>query len=354
LEFLQAKVDEGMHVDSFLREAQQWLSEKHDLDLSLWDDMLFKTRTRIIRQALHRRAGRVELWVLHKLMATCSGTQSSHAHNASVRVRVQARLQQLMNKMPCSRQCSTCKLQCSLYGRHHGICDCGTDHLCHARIARGMCQHQAGHEGLHYFPAPPPPPTPLRPPSSQNSVVSPTVSLPNMVSPRSTLPLLQASGGARYAVGAAPHKAMTIDDLRNSWVGTCKICEDGSAACAICLEPLVGSVEELHCKHAFHSGCILPWVRDKGLCPLCRFQAKKATIQEAIVPAQSAQMSTDVLPGMSGSGNNGTSRTRRTSSVTNSLPRRAQYATSSRGISTPSRSIRQSRQNSNHSAPNRS
>lgn len=41
------------------------------------------------------------------------------------------------------------------------------------------------------------------------------------------------------------------------------------AECAICLDPLVHSVEFAPCTHAFHKKCIRDWKKRKPVCPMC-------------------------------------------------------------------------------------
>ncbi|XP_028761753.1 E3 ubiquitin-protein ligase RNF133-like [Neltuma alba] len=43
--------------------------------------------------------------------------------------------------------------------------------------------------------------------------------------------------------------------------------------CAICLEDFEPREEVMltPCKHVFHEDCIVPWLRSKGQCPVCRF-----------------------------------------------------------------------------------
>ncbi|XBJ28028.1 hypothetical protein VPH35_005193 [Triticum aestivum] len=43
--------------------------------------------------------------------------------------------------------------------------------------------------------------------------------------------------------------------------------------CAICLEALVGGAECSEvpvCRHVFHRGCLVLWIKSKSTCPLCR------------------------------------------------------------------------------------
>uniref|UniRef100_A0A1D1YH91 RING-type E3 ubiquitin transferase n=1 Tax=Anthurium amnicola TaxID=1678845 RepID=A0A1D1YH91_9ARAE len=49
--------------------------------------------------------------------------------------------------------------------------------------------------------------------------------------------------------------------------------EEDKDSCAICLEAF-GPNEQVMatpCNHMFHHGCIAPWVRSRGECPVCRF-----------------------------------------------------------------------------------
>lgn len=48
--------------------------------------------------------------------------------------------------------------------------------------------------------------------------------------------------------------------------------EDGMR-CAICLEDFEPKEEVMltPCNHMFHEDCIVPWLRNKGQCPVCRF-----------------------------------------------------------------------------------
>lgn len=48
--------------------------------------------------------------------------------------------------------------------------------------------------------------------------------------------------------------------------------EDGKS-CAICLEDFEPKEEVMitPCNHMFHEDCIVPWITNKGQCPVCRF-----------------------------------------------------------------------------------
>ncbi|KAI0308257.1 hypothetical protein B0F90DRAFT_1681425 [Multifurca ochricompacta] len=62
------------------------------------------------------------------------------------------------------------------------------------------------------------------------------------------------------------------------------VLEEGSALleqdCAVCKEQFALNTEDpddqvivtLPCKHPFHEGCIMPWLKSSGTCPVCRFQ----------------------------------------------------------------------------------
>jgi len=40
--------------------------------------------------------------------------------------------------------------------------------------------------------------------------------------------------------------------------------------CAICLENYTDEASELPCKHIFHTQCIHMWLKQRGICPVCR------------------------------------------------------------------------------------
>jgi len=63
-----------------------------------------------------------------------------------------------------------------------------------------------------------------------------------------------------------------------------EVLEEGSALlerdCAVCKDQFSLNTEDpddqvivtLPCKHPFHQGCIMPWLKSSGTCPVCRFQ----------------------------------------------------------------------------------
>ncbi|PAV22068.1 zinc finger 364 [Pyrrhoderma noxium] len=64
-----------------------------------------------------------------------------------------------------------------------------------------------------------------------------------------------------------PRKVLELGDplLEND----CAVCKEQFDAKAA--EPSEQIVITLPCKHAFHEGCILPWLKSSGTCPVCRF-----------------------------------------------------------------------------------
>ncbi|KAK9024330.1 hypothetical protein V6N11_004497 [Hibiscus sabdariffa] len=61
------------------------------------------------------------------------------------------------------------------------------------------------------------------------------------------------------------------DKKRGNEKGT-EIDEDGKR-CAVCLEEFEAreNVMVTPCEHMFHEECIVPWAKDRGDCPVCRF-----------------------------------------------------------------------------------
>ncbi|KAG2324784.1 hypothetical protein Bca52824_007512 [Brassica carinata] len=58
--------------------------------------------------------------------------------------------------------------------------------------------------------------------------------------------------------------------------------EEGEKRCIVCLEDFEPkeTVMVTPCKHMFHEKCIVPWLKSKGQCPLCRFVILKPTRRE--------------------------------------------------------------------------
>ncbi|KAL0724687.1 hypothetical protein Bca4012_039286 [Brassica carinata] len=58
--------------------------------------------------------------------------------------------------------------------------------------------------------------------------------------------------------------------------------EDDEKRCTVCLEDFEPkeTVMLTPCKHMFHEECIVPWLKSKGQCPLCRFVILKPTRRE--------------------------------------------------------------------------
>lgn len=62
--------------------------------------------------------------------------------------------------------------------------------------------------------------------------------------------------------------------------------EGGGKECTICLEAFVPNEHVLvtPCKHMFHKGCITPWVKSHGKCPICRFAFCERTQSGRMLP----------------------------------------------------------------------
>ncbi|CAI5501449.1 unnamed protein product [Closterium sp. Naga37s-1] len=92
----------------------------------------------------------------------------------------------------------------------------------------------------------------------------PSPSAPSPPSPRPSLPATSThTPASRAAVRALPLRIVREEDVAG-----------GVAACAVCHEDMgVGAVtQQLPCRHAYHSDCILPWLAQSNTCPVCRFR----------------------------------------------------------------------------------
>lgn len=73
--------------------------------------------------------------------------------------------------------------------------------------------------------------------------------------------------------GAPPASSSAIRGLPNVII-TKDHEKDGSLVCAVCKDPLRIDAEakQLPCLHLYHSTCILPWLRARNSCPVCRYE----------------------------------------------------------------------------------
>ncbi|GAA0157656.1 ubiquitin-protein ligase [Lithospermum erythrorhizon] len=74
-------------------------------------------------------------------------------------------------------------------------------------------------------------------------------------------------------IGKPPASEKVVESLVSVVVGKGDL-EAGSMICAVCKDDVnVGEkVRELPCGHRFHSDCILPWLRIRNTCPVCRYE----------------------------------------------------------------------------------
>lgn len=76
-------------------------------------------------------------------------------------------------------------------------------------------------------------------------------------------------------------EAGSVPAIESSIEGLDKVILDdlgSNTPCMVCLEELsVGSeVARMPCSHVYHDGCIVKWLRESHMCPLCRFEMPKA------------------------------------------------------------------------------
>lgn len=59
--------------------------------------------------------------------------------------------------------------------------------------------------------------------------------------------------------------------------------DEKSSDCGICLNPLPSVVRGLPCRHLFHAGCIVSWLKVKNSCPQCRREFPKEEEKKRVV-----------------------------------------------------------------------
>ncbi|KAG7634919.1 Zinc finger RING-type [Arabidopsis suecica] len=72
--------------------------------------------------------------------------------------------------------------------------------------------------------------------------------------------------------------------------------EEDDKRCSVCLEDFEPkeTVMLTPCKHMFHEECIVPWLKTKGQCPVCRFVILKPTKQDSSPPANGSNLTGDM------------------------------------------------------------
>ncbi|XP_074572774.1 uncharacterized protein LOC141829246 [Curcuma longa] len=73
--------------------------------------------------------------------------------------------------------------------------------------------------------------------------------------------------------GAPPASASSVRDLPAIVISNDHE-RNGTQICAVCKDPLVVDTEakQLPCNHLYHSCCILPWLKLRNSCPVCRHE----------------------------------------------------------------------------------
>ncbi|KAI4341916.1 hypothetical protein MLD38_026585 [Melastoma candidum] len=74
--------------------------------------------------------------------------------------------------------------------------------------------------------------------------------------------------------GAPPASVSFIGNLPVEVIDEDTVKRDPAMACAICKDVFVigNKVNRLPCCHLYHPSCILPWLRTRNSCPLCRYE----------------------------------------------------------------------------------
>ncbi|GLJ43436.1 hypothetical protein SUGI_0902850 [Cryptomeria japonica] len=76
-----------------------------------------------------------------------------------------------------------------------------------------------------------------------------------------------------FPKGAPPAAKVVVDSLPSIFICQKQI-DDGNAFCPICKEVVeIGEqAKQLPCLHHYHGCCILPWLRSRNSCPVCRYE----------------------------------------------------------------------------------
>lgn len=74
-------------------------------------------------------------------------------------------------------------------------------------------------------------------------------------------------------IGAPPAAASSLQNLPHLIVSKDHE-KNGTLLCAVCKDPLSidSEARKLPCSHLYHPSCILPWLRMRNSCPICRYE----------------------------------------------------------------------------------
>jgi hypothetical protein len=66
-----------------------------------------------------------------------------------------------------------------------------------------------------------------------------------------------------------------------------RVAEAEANPCPICMDAIpAGGVAVTPCAHVFCDGCLLPWVRSHGRCPMCRADVREAAVQVIVAASE--------------------------------------------------------------------
>ena len=91
--------------------------------------------------------------------------------------------------------------------------------------------------------------------------------------------------------GPAPASQQTIDALE-------RVQADSTSPpqCPVCFDDIAGQAVRAQCAHLFHEECILPWLREHGTCPVCRYAIEPEPLP--LPPSLQAEMERLALHGV--------------------------------------------------------
>ncbi|KAI3849424.1 hypothetical protein MKX03_030820 [Papaver bracteatum] len=82
-----------------------------------------------------------------------------------------------------------------------------------------------------------------------------------------------------YGATLLPKGAFLFSAVHGSMVFTDDLHHFRGQTCAVCMNAFSkgSDILRLHCKHAFHSRCLIPWFNKVGSCPVCRYVMRAYT-----------------------------------------------------------------------------